>query len=357
MSNRADRREKLRQRMQQDAANRDKGGSKQRLFDFSEYEEVHFFKAKKGKNEIDILPFEVTTDNDPTGAGIGEDNYKLEYWQHNNIGPKEDRVLCLQETYSKPCPICETKKQMLDAGADWKDDEVKALTAKRRCIYNIIDLNDTEKGVQLFEQSHFKFEKELFGAAEYKDPAFICFADIEEGYTVSFRGSEETFNKNKFIEPKDFDFESRDPYNEDIYEDVFPLDKMLIIPTYEQVEALFLGVDTDDEKEEKPAPKKEKVATRKPKGTDRITAKVGREEPTRGRKSKPAPESVVDDHADDLPDCYVGHTYGEDWDNTSDCDDCPHFDPCGDRYEEMEKEKEEAKKIEKPTTRRRPKRR
>ena len=354
MSNRADRRAKLKQRMQNDAANRDKGSGRQALFDLSNFDDVNWFKAKKGKNEIDILPFEVTTGNDPMGAAIGEDQYKLEYWQHNNIGPKDDRVICLSESFGKPCPVCEARKEMLDAGADWKDDEVKALGAKRRCIYNVIDLNETDKGVQLFEQSHFKFEKELFAAAEYKNPDFICFADIEEGYTVTFRGSEETFNKNKFIEPKDFDFETRDAYEESIYDDVFPLDAMLIIPTYDEVQALFLGVEP--EKEE---PKKEK-STRKAKGGDRASAKEGREAPARGRKRKAAPveeseESEEVDHSDDIPDCYAGHTYGEDWDNTSDCEGCDHFDACADKYETLEKEKEEVK--EKPATRRRNKRR
>ena len=347
MASREERRERLRQRMQQDAANRDKGSGKQSILDFSNYEEVNFFKVKKGKNEIDILPFEVTTKNDPTGAEIGEDNYRLEYWQHNNVGPKEDRVLCLLETFNKPCPICEAKKEMLDAGADWKDEEVKALSPKRRCVYNVIDLNDTEKGVQLFEQSYHFFQKELFDAAEYKDHAFIMFADIEEGYTVVFRGSEETFNKQKFIKPKDFDFEPRDPYKESIYNDVYPLDAMLVIPTYEQVQALFLGVDTEHEEKQK----EEKLArtTRKSKAKEepkeqfpRTIAKEGRES-RRSIRSEPEPEPEVDDHADDLPDCYQGHQYGEDWDNTPDCDGCPHFDPCGDRYEELEKEKEEAK--------------
>jgi len=148
------------------------------------------------------MPFEVTTGNDPSGAEIGDDQYKLEYWRHGQVGPKEENVICLLETFGKPCPICEEKKSMMDQGAAWDDPEVKALSAKRRCIYNVIDTNDTDKGVQLFDQSYHFFEKELFGAAEYKDPAFIFFADIEEGYTVTFRGSEETFNKINLLNQK-----------------------------------------------------------------------------------------------------------------------------------------------------------
>ena len=64
------------------------------------------------------------------------------------------------------------------------------------------------------------------------------------------------------------------------------------------------------------------------------------------------PEPDIDDHSDDIPDCYQGHTFGEDWDNTPDCEECSHFDACADRYEEMEKEKKEAAKKEKKPARR-----
>lgn len=359
MGNRADRRAALRERMQNDAKRRDEGGRNYRpLFDFSEYENVNRFKAKKGKNEIDILPFEVTTKNDPTGTAIGNDNYKLEYWRHTNIGPNNDMVLCLKATFGKPCSICEEKQKMLDGGADWKDAEVDALHAKRRCIYNMIDLNDTEKGVQLFDQSHFKFENPLFGAAEYKNPDFVCFADIEEGYTVTFRGSEETFAKKKFIEPKDFDFEEREPYEEDIYDEVYPLDAILIVPTYEEVQALFMGVEIEDEKEE--SPKKEKAtSTRKkktPTSNPRTSAKEARETPERGsrRKKKAEPEE------EQIPDasCPNDLVIGKDWDTNDVCQDCEDgcYADCEAEYKKLEalKKAEEAeKKKETPTRRKR----
>jgi len=359
MASRSDRRAKLKARMQNDAANRDKGSGRKPLLDLSNYDDVNWFKAKKRKNAIDILPFEVTTDNDPMGAAIGEDQYKLEFWKHNNIGPKDAMVLCLQETFNKPCPICEQRKAMLDAGADWKDDVVKALSAKRRCMYNVIDVNDPGKGVQLFEQSHFKFEKELFGAAEYKNPDFICFADIEEGYTVTFRGSEETFNRNKFIEPKDFSFEEREPYEETIYNEVYPLDAMLLIPTYDEVQAMFLGVDEDEDEKEEP---KKETKTRKKK----IEPKE-EERPAGRRRKQSEPESKKEKPEEDLTGCphalEFGLIKGSDWDNHDVCKDCEEeiYNECGaiyDDLEKMKKEREVAEKAEenKPTTRRRSRR-
>jgi len=358
MASRQDRRERLKKRMENDAANRDKSNYKP-LLDLSDYEDVNWFKAKKGKNEIDILPFEVTTGNDPSGAEIGDDQYKLEYWRHGQVGPKEENVICLLETFGKPCPICEEKKSMMDQGAAWDDPEVKALSAKRRCIYNVIDTNDTDKGVQLFDQSYHFFEKELFGAAEYKDPAFIFFADIEEGYTVTFRGSEETFNKNKFIKPKDFDFEQRDAYPEDIYKEVFPLDAMLIIRPYDEIQALFMGVEV----EEKEEPKKEKT-TRKKKAEPKAEKE---EKPARGRRGKVKEEEPPEDDID-IFNCPAGCMAGKDWDNQPPCKECDDgdYERCGAQYElwkaeeerlEKEAKKEEPKEEPAPTTRRRNKRR
>jgi len=356
MASRADRRAALRSRMQQDAKNRDEGGRNYRpLFDFSDYDDVHRFKAKKGKNEIDILPFEVTTKNDPKGTPIGDDNYKLEYWRHTNIGPNNDMVLCLKETFGKACSICEEKQKMLDDGADWKDAEVSALHAKRRCMYNVIDQNDTEKGMQLFDQSHFKFENPLFGAAEYKNPDFVCFADIEDGYTVTFRGSEETFAKKKFIEPADFDFEARDSYEESIYDDVYPLDALLIIPTYEEVQALFLGIGSE---EDSPAPaekpeKKAPTSSRKRKGktaNPRTEAKEGRETPERGgRRRKQAEEPK-----DEIPDasCPNGLVIGAEWDTADVCGDCEDtcYADCETEYKKLEQAKAEAEAKKKEDT-------
>jgi hypothetical protein len=359
MSDRQTRREKLREKMIKDAANRD-SGSGIKILDLSDFEDVPWFKAKKGKNEIDILPFEVTSNNDPAGTTIGDDNYKLDYYQHKDVGPNNQRVICLNKTFNKPCPICEARKAMIDEGVAWDSDEAKALNSSRRCVYNIIDINDTAKGVQLFEQSHYKFEKELFGAAEYKNPDFICFADIEEGYTVSFRGSEETFNKNKFIEPKDFDFAERDPYEEDIYKDVYPLDAMLVVPTYTEVQNLFLGVDEKDEEgdSEKTIEKTlgKAPSTRKKKSSsNRKEAKEGRQAPeSKGRRRKQAePEPEPEEEQEDIFECPEGFICGQDFCEKDECQTCEDdtYNKCKDNFEALEdaqkeaKEKEEAEKL------------
>ena len=54
------------------------------------------------------------------------------------------RVLCLNRTFNKPCPVCEERQKMLDDGKKWDDDSVKALKPVRRAIYNVIDTENPD---------------------------------------------------------------------------------------------------------------------------------------------------------------------------------------------------------------------
>ena len=332
MSNRAEKRAKMREKMQRDSKDTGKGG-KSSILDFSDYDEVSFYKTVEGKNEIDILPFEVTTKNEPSGCDIGDENYKLDYYRHTNIGPNEAMVLCLKETFGRACPICEARKELLDSGVEWDAAEPKALKAKRRCTYNVIDLNNTDKGVQLYDASWHHFEKKLFEKAEYKDPAFICFADPEEGYSIEFRGAKSDFSA-KYLQPQDFDFLTRQPYSDEELQDVYPLDAMLVIPTYVEVEAIFLGTEDEEKTEET---KKEAPArgSRKSKADPkpRTEAKPARETPKRESRKKPTVG------AEDRKFCPFEHIFGNDWGTTDECmdkceEDC--YNACEKQYNDFQ---------------------
>ena len=364
MASREERRDRLRAKMRNDAANIDKKGGKNQILNFSDYEDVNFYKTIKGKNEIDIFSFEITTDKDPEGGSIGDDNYKLEYWRHTEVGPEDNMVLCLLKTYGKPCPICEERDRMIaeleakKVAEPWKDKGVAALKPKQRCLYNVIDLNASEKGMQIFDHNWAHFEHELFARATYKNPDFALFADFEEGYTVEFRGAQSDFSE-KYIEPKDFDFEPRDPYNEkEIRSQTYPFDAMLNIPTYEEVQNMFMGVEGEEDEPE--PPKKERKKKAEPKSEKE-------EKPARGRRGK-AKDDLPPEEDIDIFNCPAGCIAGKDWDNQPACKECADddYERCGAQYElwkakeerlEKEAKKEEPKEEPAPTTRRRNKRR
>lgn len=191
---------------------------------------VEMYRPKAGTNKIDILPF-IRKDGDPA--------YLLEYYQHTGVGLNNNREICLAKTFGKPCPICAERQRMINDGGSWQDDNVKALSPKRRCLYNVIDLLEPEKGVQLFEVSHFLFEKNMISDARDEDPDMV-FADLEDGRTVAFKGRESEFNGKSSVNKFDsFTFLPRKPYKASILDSVIKLDAILTPKNADQLAAEF----------------------------------------------------------------------------------------------------------------------
>ena len=152
---------------------------------------------------------------------------------------------------------------MLDSGEYTRDDKIiKQLVAKRRVIYNVVDLtsDDDYLKIKLFETSHFEFQEELLEEAESGDyeyeGEYMAFADLEDGRSIKFRGIERTGEfKTGSPKPKGFKFVERDePYDESILDEVYPLDAILHIPEYDEVKKGFMEMENGEEKEFKLQP-------------------------------------------------------------------------------------------------------
>jgi hypothetical protein len=260
-------------------------------------EGTELYKPKGGTNKIDILPF-VKQDGSPA--------YMLEYYQHLGIGLNNSREICLSKTYNKPCPICEERARMLSDGAKWDDDGVKALSPKRRCLYNLIDLQEPEKGIQVFEVSHFLFEKVLIADAYDDDPEMV-FADLEDGRTVAFKGRESEFNGRSSVNKFDsFTFLPRkEGYSEDILKQVVQLDRILTPKTYDALQSLFYGNPVPDEEE------------------DGEALEVPFESPA---PAAPVPKPKA--KAEAVTTCPIGVNFGKDYNQYEECDDCPVRKEC-----------------------------
>ena len=355
MMDRKQRREALRKRQQQESKNRNADAAGGSFLDLSEYDNVSFYDLKLKKNTIDIIPYIVASKNHPQQVAKGEEDYKLDVWVHNNVGPANIKVVCPLKTYNKPCPICEDHAQRLEDGEDWKDKKLAAIRPKRRCIYNVIDTKDPKKGVQLLNISHAWFEKEVYDKAEFEDEAFVAFADIEDGYTITFRGVEEKYEGRTFIKPKDFGFKERDPYDEDVFDEVFPLDKLMKLMSYEELESLHYGLnedddsDDDDEETEKKVSKKtkrdKKRPSRKSKYQDDSDDDDDENQDDDDDDSDDDDDDSDDDDGDDDDDCPEGHVFGGDHGNTEDCDDCDEetFEVCQKLHKKLLKERKKNK--------------
>ena len=369
-------------------AKRDGGGSsKGGVINYRAYDgEIKFFTPTEGKHRINIIPYTISSKNHPLvksgEAEIGEKDYVLDFYTHRGVGPGEKTVLCLKNTYGKPCPICEQASALRKAG---EEKEANALKPSHRVVYNIEDLK--EPGIlKVFETSHYLFEKELIEEARDDDEGgFIDFADEEEGMEIKFRASKVTKNNMEFTEFKSFAFEDRDePISEKLLDSAISFDELLVVPSYEEVEKILYGEDEEDEekpkKKSKPVededddeeddedddededeepkksskPKFEPVKKSKSKSEDDDEDDEPEEEeeddeqeddeedePAPKKSSKSKSKSEEDDEPGeeekpkakkkcdgDCPECPFGHKFGKDCDEFGDCDDCDFWDKC-----------------------------
>jgi len=317
--------------------------------------EVNFFSPQEGRNRINIIPYTIKTKNHPLVKKgefeVGDKDYVMDVFVHRGVGPSEASVLCLKQTYGKPCPICEQSALLRKQG---KEDEAGALKASRRVFYNVQDLKNPDT-LKVFEASHYLFEKELIDEARDDDEGgFIDFADEETGKEIKFRCSKTSKGGFEFNEFKSFSFEDRDDnIPDELLESAISFDEIMNVPTYEEAEKILYGRDDDeedeqqeDEEDEAPAKKKpaKKAVVEDDDEEEQDADEDEEEEPAPKKKpaKKPAPVEEDDDEEEDEPakpakkadckgdcgKCPFGHKFGVDTDNFDDCDDCDVWDKC-----------------------------
>ena len=221
-------------------------------------EGMEFFSPKKGTMNLDIIPYKVSADNHPEVAE-GELWYQRTVFKHFGIGPEEKSFIC-PKTIGKRCPICEEHAKLRrDPDAD--EDTVNALRPKERELFNVIDLDDEDKGVQLWEFSYHLFGRILEEELRDGDESNASFSDLKGGKTLAVKFREKKIGKNKFVEAVNIEFEDREEdYDEDILEDAVDLDKALVVLEHDALQKEFLGMSEDSEEEEESETKEKKVA-------------------------------------------------------------------------------------------------
>ena len=265
------------------------GGTTLRLPDG--FGDVKFFKVNKPKVMLDIIPYVVTDKRHPdadAGAEVGTLWPSRRYYVHRGVGAEENSYICPLKTFGKPCPICEYASARARQGGD--REELKALRPKARDLYNVIDLDDPDKKIQIFDMSGFLFgdtlTKELIDASDDEQ----CFAELKGGYSLKLRFEKKSFNRNEFWAVDRIDFvERKKDYKESIIDETVPLDDILVEPEYKTLEKIFLmseGVD-DEEEEERPARRRDRDEDEE------------EEQPKRRRSSKDEEEEDEEDSKDE----------------------------------------------------------
>ena len=200
--------------------------------------DVPFLKPSK-KILMDVIPFKVSTSKNPDHIKKGDFWYRLSYKVHARIGPQEQMVVC-PTTFNLPCPICQ-EYRLLRQNPEASEDEIKALRPKERTIMNVVDLNDLDSGIQLFDMSNFLFHDMLKQEITLnEDVAVHNFTDIPGGRSLRCVFTEESFNGRKFLKIHRIDFVKRkEDWDDSILEQAVDLDKAVVVLDYDSLKKLY----------------------------------------------------------------------------------------------------------------------
>jgi gp32 DNA binding protein like len=297
---------------------------------------------------LDFIPY--VTSNNPE-VKPGDIWFRRAYGVHRNVGADNKIRLCLSLSFGKPCPIDEEQSKMFKgAKTEEEKDAAKAIHGKRRELYNVLDLDDEDKGVQILDISYHLFGKKLKTELEMaEDYAYDGFAELKGGFTLKCRFLKKTFGDNEFYEIDRIDFEPRDDYKDSILDEATDLDTLLKPLTYEQLEREFMGipedaVDQPSQREEKKEPplrresrreEKKEFPVEEKKSSSRREVKEEKKEPEpplerMARRQKTEDTPPQEETKDKCP---HGFQFGVDVDLHDICATCAVYNPCGDKYD------------------------
>jgi hypothetical protein len=318
-------------------------------------EGVNFFKNDGKTVEFDHIPYVISSLLNPDvragRAKVGDLIDSRVYRRHTDIGVDQKMYIC-PTSIGKPCPICEAHTQAKKNSAMSKE-EVDALRAKERVLYNVIDVNDKNAKVMVWDVSYHLFTKQLeHEQAERNEYYEYWYPD--GGHTLRIRFEMKKINRGEpFPEADRIDFTKRQALSDEDLDAAVDLDEVLQILDYKQLEKIFLGVDNDSEEEPEDktparnaAPVKDaEKSTSEPAGR---TARSGRESapaepPTRASRGRAMADDTIHEKAPDAPtergrheresagkhavdpeqDCPGGGTFGTDESKLDFCNDCP----------------------------------
>jgi hypothetical protein len=207
------------------------------------YEEEKFFQPKTNC-VFDIIPYIVSDPAHPEGIDIGEQWPRRQYKSHYLTVDGHRRMYICRRSIGEPCPICNYYAQMVKLG--YKGDDISSLKVKDRELYNVIDLQKDSKTILLFDYSYHNFGKQLDKdiADDYIGEEYGNFADLESGFTLRVRFSRESFQASKFFQASRIDFLPRKKaYPPAILKQVYDLDKILNILSYEELEKVLFNME------------------------------------------------------------------------------------------------------------------
>jgi hypothetical protein len=250
--------------------------------------DAKIFKAAEGDNVVRVLP---PSWKDP-------DHYGYRIWVHNNVGPKDQRYLCLRENPTSPhkrCPICEELSRL---GPRATTEDRQLLSPREAVLYYIIDREKPKEGVQVWMVSPTAEAQIAAQTVDKRRGNVLNIIDPDDGYDLSFMRQGMTKNKTRYLGYKvDRDpsplSESERSYNRWLDEiSERPLPSLLNFYTPDQIEEELYGKGKDDDDDDRP---------RKGKTRSRDDDDEDEDEPRKLRKTRKASDEDDEDEEEEKP--------------------------------------------------------
>lgn len=231
---------------------------------------------KSGTHTIEIIPYKVTDAHlrfppELQFSSPGKWYFERTFYTHAGIGVNNESFTCPARTLNRPCPVCEHRQTLKDTPKGPERDLFFALKPKDRQMFLIYDLDDTDRGVQLWEVANWNFgrhlDKHIEGARKQDRDAYRRFYHPTEGYTLRLTATEvaigtagkDTGGKagggmNTEYTVHGFFLRERDIPREILHHG-YDLDSMVRVLDYDALRAVFRGVteDVDEETNGRPA--------------------------------------------------------------------------------------------------------
>jgi hypothetical protein len=201
--------------------------------------------------QIDILMYIAGKGNRFADAGFP--TFECTYYVHKAIGPDNRWYVCPKE-WSKgrlPCPICEYQEKLKD-DPQASPDVIKSFYPSRRQLFNVVDVKNRDKGVQVWDFSYHCFGELLQTYLEKRPEKLKNFCEYEGGMTLTLGPKKEKAKGFEFIDVKMIEFDERrkDYDGTEMIQKVRCLEDLVKVLPYDELKKVFMqtGEETAETK-------------------------------------------------------------------------------------------------------------
>jgi len=200
--------------------------------------DVSFWRPEVGKNVIRILPHW-------TG-----DMSKVFYKKariHFGVGPDKSRVICRKTDDERAeCPICDYVAELSKSGRREDVFLARELQAKTRYVVNMVDVNDRESGVQVWEMGPGLFHDILVFWTDDEDE-YGDLDDLETGRHLTIRRTGEGRTDTRYqVIPAP----NSSKVSSNVLKAAVNLDELYAPPSVDEVKAILAGEDYIEEEDD-----------------------------------------------------------------------------------------------------------